>query len=137
MEDLPELPFEQILSHLNLEDRLKLRCVSRGWRKRSDFKVKTLYYSEHRDGFIYERSQLVTGAFVQNVINSFQFEPFVNTFGQMILSDLKHLRLGELHFITKKRGTSLASTLNLFGQLEQLGLIGLTFYWDSKLKTFQ
>ena len=58
MDDLPELPFEQILSQLSLEDLLKSRTVSRAWYHRiNSFKVKSLCYSERPLGFIEGKSR--------------------------------------------------------------------------------
>ena len=97
MDDLPELPFEQVLSYLSLEDLLKSRAVSRAWYNRIDnFKVKSLCFSNLPSGFIDGKSRLVSGVFVQNFISSTRFECFFGTFGQSILYNLKHLRLCEL-----------------------------------------
>ena len=47
MDDLPELPFEQVLGYLILEDLLKTRAVSRRWyQKINSFRVKSLCYSK-------------------------------------------------------------------------------------------
>ena len=86
--DVSVLPFEQILSYLSLEDRLKSRAVSRSWYHMIDrLKVKSLCFSGHPSGFIWGKSRLVSGAFVQNFISSPRFEPFATTFGQTILSN--------------------------------------------------
>ena len=96
--DLPELPLEKMLSYLSLEDLIKSRAVSRRWHKTIDsFKVKSLCYSSHPSGFIFGKSRLVSGAFARNFISSTRFASFFNTFGQTILSNLKHLRLCDLH----------------------------------------
>ena len=123
MNDLPVLPFEKVLSYLSLEDVIKSRAVSRSWCQMIDsFKVKSLCYSRHPEGFIYEKSRWVSGAFAQNFISSTRFEFFFKTFGQTILSHLKHLRLYaiDLHAVSR---TAFTRALNSFGQLEELDLI--------------
>ena len=75
MDDLPELPFEKVLSYLSLEDRLKSRAVSRRWYWTiNNFKVKSLCYLDHPAGFIRGKSRLVSGAFARNFISSSRFE---------------------------------------------------------------
>ena len=63
LNDLPLLPFEQILSYLSLEDRIRSRAVSRSWCMRIDsFKKPTnLFYSSRQYGFIYEKSDWSAG----------------------------------------------------------------------------
>ena len=123
MDDLPELPFEQVLSYLNLKDRLKARTVSRAWRNTFDsYPVKTLCYSSRPSGFIFEKGHWVSGAFAENFINSTRFTTFFNTFGQTILSSLKHLRLCDIDLSERDRA-AFARILNSFGQLEQLDII--------------
>ena len=98
LNDLPVLPFEKILSHLSLEDRIKSRAVSRRWCQTVDsFRVKTLCRSNDPVGFIWEKSLLVSGRFAQNFISSSRFDPFFKTFGQTIVSNLKHLCLSDLY----------------------------------------
>ena len=84
--ELPELPFEQILGYLSLEDRIKSRVVSKGWRKRFGFKLKSLFCSDRPSGFMLyeEKNRWVSGAFVQNFICSTRFEWFLNAFRQSI-----------------------------------------------------
>ena len=123
MDDLPELPFELILSHLSLKDRLTARTVSRSWRNRFDFKWKSLCYSQRPVGFIIGKSRWVSGTFARNFISSPRFEPFANTFGQTILSDLKHLRLCDLTKEGQIDLTAFAQVLHSFGQLEELDII--------------
>ena len=123
MDDLPELPFEKMLSYLNLEDRLRLRAVSKRWRNKIDsFRVKSLFCSERPSGFIKQKSRWVRGAFIQNCINSLRFESFFNAFERSILSSLKHLRLCELRPSAENRAT-FTEVLNSFGQLEELDVI--------------
>ena len=127
MEELPELPFEQVLSYLNLEDRLKARAVSRRWyHKFNSFKVNTLCYSRRRRDLIEEKNRWVSGAFAQNFITSTRFAPFFNTFGQTILSNLKHLRLCYL-YLRKGDRKAFIRTLNSLSQLEQLDIIRAKF----------
>ena len=123
MEDLPELPFEKILSYLPLEDRIRFREVSRRWCKTIDrFRVRSLCFSERASGFIEGKARLVSGAFAQHFICSPQFESFFCAFAQSILSNLQHLRLCDLN-LTKKNQTAFAQIINSFAQLEQLDLI--------------
>ena len=124
MDDLPELPFEKVLSYLSLEEVIKLRAVSRSclW-KIDNYKVKHLCYSRLPFGHIVEKHRWVSGAFAQNFIVSIRFESFFKTFGQTILSHLKHLRLYEPDFHTGSR-TGFTRALNSFIQLEELNLIG-------------
>ena len=123
MDDLPELPFEKVLSYLSLEDRLKARAVSRRWyHKINSFKVKSLCFSERPSGCVFEKNRLVSGAFAQNFISSSRFAMFFDTFGQTILSSLKHLRLCDLR-LNEEHSMAFARTLNSFSQLEQLDII--------------
>ena len=126
MDDLPDLPFEKVLSYMSLEDRLKARAVSRRWyQKISNFKTTSLFYSNVPSGFIHEKSRLVSGAFVQNYICSARFEWFFNTFSRSILANLKQLRLCDLRLDLKNR-KAFTCTLNSFGGLQELALIRTT-----------
>ena len=124
MDGLPELPFEQVLSYLSLEDRLKARAVCRRWYHMiGKFKVRTLCYSERPLGFIRQKNRLVRGSFDRNFVSSNRFEWFFSRFGPTILSNLKHLRLCELDLMQIDAGT-LAQTISSFDLLEQLVLFG-------------
>ena len=130
LNDLPELPFELILSYLSLEDRIKCRGVSRRWRKMiDDFKVSTLCFSERPIGFIPGKNQLVSGAYAQNFIQSPRFSSFFNTFSRSILSSLKHLRL-RCFDPKKEKETIFDQALNAFDQLEELHLICLNYPYN-------
>ena len=124
MDDLPELPFEKVLSYLSLEEVIKLRAVSRSclW-KIDNYKVKHLCYTRVPIGHIVKKHRWISGAFAQNFIVSIRFESFFKTFGRSILSHLRHLRLydPDLH-----AGSPAAFTdaLESFVQLEELDLIG-------------
>ena len=123
MDDLPELPFEKVLSYLSLEDRLKARAVSRRWyHKINSFRPKTLCYSAYSRDLIWGKNRWVSGAFAKNFISSTRFATFFGTFGQTILSSLKHLRFCEID-LSKVDPTTFTRTLNSFGQLEQLDII--------------
>ena len=123
MDELPELPFEQVLSYLNLKDRLKARTVSRAWRNTFDrYPVNTLCYSNRPIDRILGKRRWVSGAFAKNFINSNRFASFFDTFGQTILSNLKRLRLCDLDLTEEDRKT-LVHTVNSLGQLEQLDII--------------
>ena len=123
MDELPELPFEQVLSYLSLKDRLNARTVSRAWRNTFDrYPLNTLCYSNRPIGRILGKSRWVSGAFTQNFINSRRFASFFDTFGQTILFSLKHLRLCDL-YLTKRDREAFARILNSFSQLEELDVI--------------
>ena len=124
MDELAELPFKKVLSYLSLEDLLKSRGVSRSWLNTIDsFKMKTLCYSSHPKGFIYEKNRFVSDAFSRNFIASTQFESFFKTFSQTILSHLKHLRLYGLDLNTENRMAAFSHALNSFEELEELDLL--------------
>ena len=131
MDDLPELPFEKVLSYLSLGDLIKSRAISRRWyEKIKRLKVRSLCYSERPSGFIQGKSRL-------EFISSFKL--FVNISRESILSNLKHLCLCGLDLNRVIRKT-LAQTLNSFGQLEELDIIRFDYYpndrsrWKMKLK---
>ena len=75
MNDLPVLLFEKILGYLSLEDRIKLRGVSRRCQTIDSFRVKSLFYSE-LSRCIPRKSQFFTGEFAQNLISTTRFESF-------------------------------------------------------------
>ena len=128
MDDMPELPFEKVLSYLSLEDLLKSRGVSRSWRNMIDsFKVKTLGYSSYPKDFIYEKNRWISGSFSHNFVVSTQFEDFFKTFGQTILSHLKHLRLYGLDLNAENRTAAFSRALNSFSQLEELDILYFTW----------
>ena len=123
MDDLPELPFEQVLSYLNLEDRLRLSAVSRSCHQKiANSRVKSLCFSERPIGRILGKNRWISGAFAQNFISSTRFASFFDTFGQTILSSLKHLRLCDLN-LRASNETALTRNLNSFSQLETLDMI--------------
>ena len=123
MDELPELPFEKVLSYLNLEDRLRLSAVSRSCHEKiANSRVKTLCYSERPVGRIFRKSRWVNGAFAQNFISSTRFASFFDAYGHSILFTLKHLRLCDLNLRTSNE-TVLTRTLNSFNQLETLDMI--------------
>ena len=131
MDDLPELPFEKVLSYLSLEDRLKSRAISRRWCERIDsFRVKRLCFSQCPSGFVWAKDRWISGAFAQNFISSTRFESFVTTFGPTILFNLKHLRLCCFDLNTENVA-EFAQTLQSFGQLEELVLLHFG-YWHSR-----
>ena len=126
MDDLPELPFEKVLSYLNLEDRLKSRAVSRRWYHQiNSFRPKTLCYSSRPTGLIMKKNNRLSRAFAKNFISSTRFASFFDTIGQTILSNLKHLRLCDLD-LNEGDQTAFTPTLNSFGQLEKLDIIRAT-----------
>ena len=133
MDDLPELPFEKMLSYLSLSDLIKSRAVSWRWCKMIDsFKVKSLCYSQRSRDRIFGKSRFVGGSFASSFIRSSGFERFFNAFGQSIFSNLKKLRLCELNLNISRE--AFAETLQSFGQLEDLDLILFGFLCDKKMK---
>ena len=133
MDELPELPFEQVLSYLSLEDRLKARAVSRRWyHKNNSFKVQTLCYSKYPMDTLLIGCWGINGAFAENFISSTRFTTFFDTFGQTIFSSLKHLRLYDIDL--RGNETALTRTLNLFGQLEQLDIMRIELNWQEVFK---
>ena len=128
MEDLPELPFERILSELSLADRIRSRAVSKGWRKRFDsYPVRSLCYSERPSGRIYGKNRLISGVFAQNFVNCTRFDLFFNAYNRSILASLKHLRLCDLKLDQLWKASEFSPALNSFSQLEQLDIIRLTY----------
>ena len=124
MEDLPDLPFERIVSYLSLSDRLMSRAVSRVWRIRFDFKVKSLCCSDRPIGFIEGKRRWISGIYATNFISSPRLTSFFDTFAPTILSDLKHLRLCAVNLnATKYMPAFLIQTLNSLRPLEQLDII--------------
>lgn len=124
MDELPELPFEKVLSYLGLKDLLKSRAVSRRWRMVIDsFRMKTLALSSRlsRD-FIFGKDRLISGTFAKNFIISARIDLFLSTFAPTILSTVRHLRICHLEPNEETR-KALASTINLLAQLEQLDII--------------
>ena len=136
MDELPELPFRKVLSYLSLEEVIKLRAVSRSFQWKIDnYRVKRLCYSRVPIGHIVEKNLWVSGAFAQNLIVSIKFESFFKTFGQSILSHLKHLRLYDPDPHAGSR-TAFTRTLNSLGQLEELDLVG-KYCWKIEEKQRQ
>ena len=126
LDELPELPFLKVLSYLSLQDCLMLIKVSKSCHEKVAIsRVTSLCFSDQTMKFaIREKSQWVTGALAQNFISStrFSFVKFFDTFGQTILSNLRHLRLYHLN-VEEKGRAEFIRTLNLFGQLEQLDMV--------------
>ena len=125
LDDLPELPFEKVLSYLSLEERLKLGAVSRSCHQKiANYRVRSLCYSERPSGFIYGKSRWVNGAFAKNFIsfNFIRFESFCNAYHPSVFSNLRHLRLCDLSFDPEYR-EAFTRTLNSFSQLEELDII--------------
>ena len=120
MEDLPDLAFERIVSYLSLSDRLMSRAVSRVWRIRFDFKVKSLCCSDRPIGFIEGKRRWISGIYAVNFIGSPRFESFFKTFGPTILCDLKYLRLCA---VNAKNMPAFIQALNSLGRLGELEVI--------------
>ena len=124
--DLPLLPFVQILSYLPLQDRLELRAVSRIWRSLIDsLKVKSLCLSSRPTELIFPKNRLANSArFAPDLINSSRFLLFFSNFHKSILSDLRHLSVF-VKMIELKDITTFSRALNSLGQLEELFYSGV------------
>ena len=132
MDELPELPFEQILSYLCLSDLLKARAVSSGWYQRINCrKVKSLCFSERPSGFVWAKKRLIRGVFVQNFISSSRIDRFFATHASTILSDLKHLRLCNLNF--NEETMRAVQMLNSLGRLEELDIFRFDLHSNPKI----
>ena len=139
MDDLPELPFEKVLSYLSLKNRLKLRAVSRRWYHQINrFKVKSLCYSEESNEHVEAVRGWASGVFAQNFIASSRFDLFFDTFRETILSNLKHLRICDLNLhLDLENKPAYDRIFNSFGQLEELDIGSLNFYSDSEVRKFE
>ena len=125
MNELPDVPFEQILRYLTLADRLKARRVSRRWRDSIDtLKVQCLFYSQSLKESIVGKSRLISRPLDHNFINSLRRTSFFATFGPMILSNLRHLRFCQID-VNAKQITAFTQMIQSFVQLEQLDLCRL------------
>ena len=122
LDDLPELPFEKVLSYLSLRDVIKIRAVSKRCKIVVDgFRVKSLCFSPRPIGFLLGKSRWVSGAFAQNFICSPRYEQLNGAFGQTILSSLKRLRLCSLRLDAEKDPV-FVEILQSFNRLEQLDM---------------
>ena len=120
MDELPEVPFEKVLSYLSLEDRLRSRAVSRRWYwKINCFKVQSLCYSERPAGCIFGKGAWPRNEFPKNFIFSTRAESFFNTFGQSVLFNLQHLRLN-LFGINRDKLIVFCKVIHSFDRLEEL-----------------
>ena len=123
MNELPDLPFEQVVSYLSLEDLIKSRAVSRAWYHRiNSFRLKNLCFSQRPTGFIEGSRRLVNGAFAQNFISSIRFVSFCTTFRCSMLANLKHLRLCAFD-LNERNQAAFRNSLNSFEQLQELDII--------------
>ena len=122
LNDLPELPFELILSYLSLGDLLRARAVSRRWYQViSSFRPKTLSCFHHPTGYFYHKNSIISTELVL----------FLQTFSQSILSSLKNLRLCSLN-LNAEDAPAIVQTLNSFDQLEQLGIFDVDSLFESR-----
>ena len=132
LDDLPKLPFEQVLSYLNLHDRLMLSPISRSCHEKiANSRVKFLCYSERPSGCIRGKNRWVSGAFAEHFIRSSRFESFFGAYARTVLSELKHLRLCDLSLDLENR-TAFTRTLKSFIQLEELDIIRARCSWDGR-----
>ena len=123
MDKLPELPFEVLLRHLSLTDRLRLSAVCRNCHQKvANSRVKILGYSGLPIGHIRGKSRWVSGPFAENFISSIKFGSFFRAFGPSILSTLTRLRLCEFELKPTDQARFVRS-LNSFGQLEELDIV--------------
>lgn len=127
MDNLPWLPLEKVLSYLDLDELLRLRAVCRNWCACIDnLKATTLFYSDQKRGRIYKKYRPVD-RFDRNFIASSKFELFFSRFTKSIFSNLEHLRI---YSLTQEDGSLFSQTLNSFGQLRKLDLIGVDLVSD-------
>lgn len=120
MDDLPNLPFEKVMSYLDLKDLFNVRAVSKRFNLAIDnLKVRSLCYSRYKSRFVRNKHRLVVGEFARNFIGTRNFESFFTRFGQSILSDLRHLRICDLNGKT----AGLIGITNSFKNLESLHLV--------------
>ena len=125
MNEIPDLPFENILSYLSLADLLKARAVCRRWCEKIDnFRVNSLGFSQLPIDFISAKRRWLGGVYTENFIHSRQFSPLFDVFGSTILRDLKYLRFCDLT-LNEVDHMSFASSLNSFGKLQELYIIHL------------
>lgn len=131
MKNLPNLPFELILSYLSLKQLIRSKLVSRRWYAMiSSFRVKRLCFTEHPNGFI-NQNRWISCVSAQNIISSPRFEPFFATIAKSIVSlNLKSLHLFCLH-LNRKSIPALANVLNSFGRLDELSLTGVYRLFES------
>lgn len=128
------LVLQKTLIYLSLKERIKLRVVSRGWRNVIDtIKVSSLCVSNRRIDFIVQKRRWVSGEFAWNFISSSRIDSFFQTFHPSILSQLQHLRLCDFD-LSPNSAAMVKSSLNLFGQLEELDIIR---FHKSQLKRIQ
>lgn len=114
MDDLPDLPFVQVLGHLGLPDLIRCRAVSKRWHQKIDsIRVSSLFFSEWPKGHIVNKSRLVVAEFVHNYISTPEFEWFFGQFGGSLLSQLAHLRVCDL--CLNRRSPAFIAIVNSFG----------------------
>lgn len=128
LNDLPDLPFELVLSCLSVQERIKCRAVSLRWCRVIDsFRPKSLWCSKHRiikihSGLIYRDCRWTNREYFHNFIRSTRLDEVFRTFGQSILSSLKNLRLCEIS-LDAIDVPSFFQTISSFSQLEELDII--------------
>lgn len=125
LKDLPKLPFDILLSHLSLEDKMMSMAATKGWRERFELatiRPKMLFCSSHSIGFIDGKRRLVSGAFADHFVSSPQYLSFFLIFRPTLLSELQHLRICDLP-VSEKNRKVFVQILNSFSQLHQLDVI--------------
>lgn len=134
MDTLPDLPFELMLSYLELKQLIKSRAVSRGWLKKVDrFRAESLCFSEWESDHILDKYRRIFGKFSSNYIKSSRFESFFDSFVGSILRNLKHLRVFALN--VEHRSPDFISKLNSFDRLVTLDIIAVHgLYGDLRLE---
>ena len=124
MEDLPDLPFDEILDYLDLVEVIRARAVSKKFYLKINhfflkFRVRNLLLSDTKRGFP-NTCRLFIGKFAQNFINSSRFADF----DRSVLSDLRHLCACELDL--KFRSLEFIELVNSFKKLESLIFVEVT-----------
>ena len=128
IDDLPELPFQRILSHLDLVDLIRSRAVCYSWYERINCrKVKSLCCSHRDSRFMLKKSRWIRSMFVKNFITSPRIDRFLDQFAPTIFSHLKHFCLCNIYLYELRRDKNnipvFAQTLSQFPQLERVEII--------------
>lgn len=126
MNTLPDLPFELMLSYLDLKNLIKSRAVSRGWLNRIDcFRAESLCFSEWEKDYILDKYRRISGNrfFSRNYISSPSFGSFFDNFAGSILRNLKHLRIFALS--AEHASPNFIEKLESLERLENLDIIAV------------
>lgn len=123
MNTLPDLPFELMLSYLDLKELIKSRAVSkRFYLKINRFRAESLCFSQWQKDHILDKYRRISGHFTSaTYITSPSFESFFDIFAGSILRNLKHLRI--LALSAEHESPNFIEKLNPLDRLESLDII--------------